>query len=299
MGKRRFLRVLVVLLLIAIGLGIMCYPFIANYLFENRNDSVIQTYNDKVISSVNEDERSAELEKARAYNDRIYRGHVQLHDPFNEELIGNSEEEYMELLRVDGTDVMGFIRIPCIDVELPIYHGTSAEVLEAGVGHMEGTSLPIGGVNTHSVLTGHTGLSSAKLFTDLIQMEEGDLFFLRVFGEDLAYEVDQILVVEPTDQDDLYVVDGKDYCTLLTCTPYGVNSHRLLVRGVRIPYVEEYNEDSNFIRKESESTWMWEYQRALVLSISLLVVIVILYLIISKLRDRKRSTEKSNGGDAV
>ena len=118
MGKRRFLRVLVVLLLIAIGLGIMCYPFIANYLFENRNDSVIQTYNDKVINSVDEDERSAELEKARAYNDKIYRGHVQLHDPFNEELIGNSEEEYMELLRVDGTDVMGFIRIPCIDVEL-------------------------------------------------------------------------------------------------------------------------------------------------------------------------------------
>lgn len=277
----------------------MCYPFIANYLFENRNDSVIQTYNDKVINSVDEEEKSAELEKARVYNDKIYRGHVQLHDPFNEELIGNSEEEYMDLLRVDETDVMGFIRIPCIDVELPIYHGTSAEVLEAGVGHMEGTSLPVGGINTHSVLTGHTGLSSAKLFTDLIQMEEGDLFFLRVFGEDLAYEVDQILVVEPTDQDDLYVVDGKDYCTLLTCTPYGVNSHRLLVRGVRVPYVEEYNEDSNFIRKESESTWMWEYQRALVLSISLLVVIVILYLIISKLRDRKRSTEKSNGGDAV
>lgn len=299
MGKRRIVRIIIVLLLIVVGLGIMCYPFIANYLFENRNDSVIQTYNDKVINSVDEEEKSAELEKARVYNDKIYRGHVQLHDPFNEELIGNSEEEYMDLLRVDETDVMGFIRIPCIDVELPIYHGTSAEVLEAGVGHMEGTSLPVGGINTHSVLTGHTGLSSAKLFTDLIQMEEGDLFFLRVFGEDLAYEVDQILVVEPTDQDDLYVVDGKDYCTLLTCTPYGVNSHRLLVRGVRVPYVEEYNEDSNFIRKESESTWMWEYQRALVLSISLLVVIVILYLIISKLRDRKRSTEKSNGGDAV
>lgn len=277
----------------------MCYPFIANYLFENRNDSVIQTYNDKVINSVDEEEKSAELEKARVYNDKIYRGHVQLHDPFNEELIGNSEEEYMDLLRVDETDVMGFIRIPCIDVELPIYHGTSAEVLEAGVGHMEGTSLPVGGINTHSVLTGHTGLSSAKLFTDLIQMEEGDLFFLRVFGEDLAYEVDQILVVEPTDQDDLYVVDGKDYCTLLTCTPYGVNSHRLLVRGVRIPYVEEYDEDSNFVRKESESTWMWEYQRALVLSVSLLVVIVILYLIISKLRDRKRNAKSGNGGNEV
>ena len=151
--------------------------------------------------------------------------------------------------------VMGFIKIPCIDVSLPIYHGTSEAVLEIGAGHLQGTSLPIGGESTHSVITGHTGLSSAKLFTDLTELEEGDMFFLNVMGEKLAYKIDQITKVLPEEISNLKIENGKDYCTLVTCTPYGVNTHRLLVRGERTDYVEATEDQSNFEVKKTKSQW--------------------------------------------
>ena len=150
---------------------------------------------------------------------------------------------------------------------MPIYHGTSDSVLEKGVGHLQGTSLPVGGESTHTVLTGHTGLSNAKLFTDLTEVEEGDIFFLNVMGEKLAYKVDQIKVVLPSELNSLKVVPGEDYCTLVTCTPYGVNSHRLLVRGVRTDYKEAVESPETFESREVKSKWMDEYKKALLISI--------------------------------
>ncbi|MCD7746558.1 MAG: class C sortase [Lachnospiraceae bacterium] len=261
----------------------MAYPFIANYVFEHRQESLVETYEQQVDALA-----GAELEEmlaaAQEYNQTLASGHVQLHDPFTEELSGVSEEDYESLLRLNDTEVMGYINIPCISVELPIYHGTSAEVLEKGVGHLEGSSLPIGGEGTHTVLTGHTGLSRTKLFTDLTQLEEGDIFVLNVFGEHLAYEVDQIKVVEPSEVSDLAIEEGQDYCTLITCTPYGINSHRLLVRGVRTEYKEEYEDTQLVQTKTEESQWMYQYKRALFLAIGLIAAAFLVMFLNSRRR---------------
>lgn len=173
---------------------------------------------------------------------------------------------YRSLLNITKDGVMGLIKIPAIDVSLPIYHGTSDAVLEKGVGHLEGTSLPIGGSGTHTVLTGHSGLSNAKLFTDLDNLQIGDYFFLETWGETLSYRVESKKVVLPSELDDLQVVQGEDLCTLLTCTPYGVNSHRLLVRGVRaeLPDIEEEQQEVVQVH-DSPSRWMMEYKSALLI----------------------------------
>ncbi len=182
-----------------------------------------------------------EMEKARAYNDDLWP------TPNPEDFVFLKEEdpspEYMDCLNVLGDSMMGYISIPKIDIEIPIYHGTDEETLLNAAGHLEGTSLPIGGESTHSVIAAHRGLPGAALFTNLDKMEIGDHFFLHVLDETLAYEVDQINVVEPDDVSDIVIEDGEDLCTLLTCTPYGVNSHRLLVRGHRVELEEEAEEE--------------------------------------------------------
>ena len=199
--------------------------------------------------------------------------------------------------------VMGFIKIPCIDVSLPIYHGTSKEVLEKGVGHLQGTSLPIGGASTNAILTGHTGLSSAKLFTDLTQMENGDVFFLHIMGEKLAYKVDNISVIKPEDIEQLTVTQGKDYCTLITCTPYGINSHRLVVRGERTEYKEAEQQPENFEIKKTQSKWQQEYTKSIIIAsfcFILMLLLLMLYREVQKNRRKKRrkknhSTKKTSG----
>lgn len=266
MKKRSITKVLLVLLLFGIALALMIYPFIANYLFENRTESVVNAV-EQAAEEADDEELKAAIEAARQYNEVIANGHVQLTDPFIEDELDEGSDEYDSLLCMTDDGVMGFIEIPSIDVSLPIYHGTSEQVLEKGVGHLQGTSLPVGGESTHAVLTGHTGLSSAKLFTDLTELEEGDIFFLNVMGEKLAYEVDQIKVVLPTELNDLSVETGKDYCTLVTCTPYGVNTHRLLVRGKRTDYEEAVQNQETSPEKTVESQWMTEYKRALLISV--------------------------------
>lgn len=236
----KFLLVLVVL---GISMGLILYPFVSNYLFENRADGIIDTV-EKTADDADEEQYKEEIEAAQKYNAELATGHVVLKDPFVEEKLDEDAKEYNSLLNMADGGVMGFIKIPCINVSLPIYHGTSAEILELGAGHLQGTSLPIGGESTHSVITGHTGLSSAKLFTDLTELEEGDMFFLHVMGEKLAYKVDQISVILPEEMDKLTIENGKDYCTLVTCTPYGVNTHRLLVRGERTEYTEDKEEEA-------------------------------------------------------
>lgn len=276
--KRNIIKFLVVFLLLSISTCLMLYPFIANYLFENQTDSFVNSL-EKVAEDVDREKLEAEIQAARQYNEILASSHVQLTDPFVEEELEDSTGEYNSLLCMTNDGVMGFVEIPCISVSLPIYHGTSSTVLEKGAGHLQGTSLPVGGENTHTVITGHTGLSSAKLFTDLAQLEEGDIFFLSVMGEKLAYEVDQIKVVEPNDTNDLAVVSGMDYCTLLTCTPYGVNSHRLLVRGKRTDYQEVVDKPETFTVKKTESKWMAEYTRAVFISIGCLIGLMVLLLV--------------------
>lgn len=288
MKKRSIAKVLLVLLLFLMALVFTAYPYVANYLFEHRTDSVANTV-EQIAQDVDDEKLKAAIEAVRQYNEIIAGGHVQLTDPFIvEEQLGESTDEYDSLLCMTGDGVMGFVEIPSIDVSLPIYHGTSDHVLKKGAGHLQGTSLPVGGKSTHSVLTGHTGLSNAKLFTDLTELEEGDIFFLTVMGEQLAYEVDQIKVVLPSELDDLAVVTGMDYCTLVTCTPYGINSHRLLVRGVRTDYEEAVENPEVFQEKEVESKWMAEYTKALLISFVCFLICLLLLLLIRYLR-RDRS----------
>lgn len=269
--RRNIIRGLVVFLFLGIAFGLMAYPFIANYVFENRADSIVSTI-EQSAQDANTEEYEEAIAQAVEYNETLANGHIQLKDPFSEEALDEAAGDYSTLLCMTDDGVMGFIEIPSIDVSLPIYHGTSADVLERGVGHLEGTSLPVGGESTHSVLTGHSGLSNAKLFTDLTELVKNDVFFLHIMGETLAYQVDQIKVVLPSELNDLYIESGKDYCTLITCTPYGVNTHRLLVRGVRTDYEAAVSNPETFEVKKVESKWMAEYQRALLISLLFLAV---------------------------
>lgn len=221
-------------LIFLIGAAVFLYPLVSNWLAEIHQSGVIQEYEEE-LAAEDENFYAAEWKKAREYNDNLAGDPVR--DPFvpgtGYALPGN----YLDCLNIGG--VMGYIEIPKINVRLPIYHGTSEEVLQEGVGHIESTALPIGGEFTHAVLTGHRGLPSAKLFTDLDQLGIGDRFYIYVLDEILAYEVDEINTVLPDELQELQAIEGRDLVTLITCTPYGVNTHRLLVRGTRIPYVPE------------------------------------------------------------
>lgn len=288
MNKRGIVKGLMVFLLFGMAIALTMYPFISNWLFENKTDSVADAV-EQAAQELDNSEQQAALQAAREYNQVLADGHVTLTDPFEEDKSQQDLAEYESLLNLTNDGVMGTVEIPAIDVSLPIYHGTSESVLEKGVGHLHGTSLPVGGESTHTVLTGHTGLSKAKLFTDLTEMEEGDIFFLHVMGENLAYEVDQIKVVLPSELDDLKIVPGEDYCTLVTCTPYGVNSHRLLVRGVRTDYQEAVENPETFEDKEVTSKWMEEYKKAVIISISCFVAILSVIGIVRHFRNRSRS----------
>lgn len=224
--KRRGILLLLILMFL-VGVGLVLYPFVSQYMSNISQAESIVNYVDNTL-----DERSTQyellLKEAETYNEEI--GKMGINWRLSEE----EKAIYNACLKVDDSDVMSYIEIPAIDCSLPIYHGTTEEVLQIGVGHLEGSSLPVGGQNSHCVLAGHNGLPSAKLFTDIDRLKEGDIFRLHTLDLVLTYEVDQILIVEPTDFSELKIEEGKDYCTLLTCTPYGINSHRLLVRGKRI-----------------------------------------------------------------
>jgi sortase A len=204
---------------------------VANYIAERNGSQAIAVY-DETLADLDPDALAAAREAAEVYNQTLTGQPV--HDPFIAGTGMALTDDYWQALGVSG--IMGYIEIPKLGLRLPIYHGTSEAVLLKGIGHLEGTTLPIGGLSRHSVLTGHTGLSSAKLFTDLVELQVGDQFYLHVLGETLAYAVDKVEVVEPSQVLKLGRVEGKDYVTLLTCTPYGINSHRLLVRGERVDY---------------------------------------------------------------
>ena len=248
---------------------LMGYPYIANYIFEHRTDSIVET-TEKLERNMEDRKIEEYADEINKYNQELYSGRIQLQDPFKEMFEEKETGKYNELLNINKNGIMGTIVIPAINIKLPIYHGTSEKILEKGIGHLEGSSLPLGGENTHTVLTGHTGLSNAKLFTDLSEMKEGEFFFLNILGEQLVYQINQIRIVLPTDLEELYIKKGKDYCTLVTCTPYGVNTHRLLVRGERVENKGILENKRNFEKKRIESRWMKEYKYALKSSLGML-----------------------------
>lgn len=231
------------------------------------------------------------IEKARDYNRNLHGIQATLEDPF----IDRKEEEggmkYGNLLSFDGTGIMGFLEIPAIHVNLPIYHGTSEKVLEMGCGHLKNTSLPIGGESTHAVITGHTGMNHARLFTDLISLKKGNLFYISVADKVLAYEICRILVVLPTETEPLSVCEGKDYVTLMTCTPYGKNTHRLLVTGKRIPYKKEMKKEEE--KEKAESQWRKQWGEGIKVGIGLSFLWFIIYIISRKIMGGEKKNEKN------
>ena len=230
---------LVIGIIFLAGLSLLLYPFVANQWNNYRQKQLLSGY-EQVVSEKEAAEGidyDAERKKAEEYNEALLP--CVLPDSFALAESSGEDPVYMNTLNIAGDEMMGSVEIPKINIKIPIYHTTEEEVLNKGAGHLEGSSLPVGGANTHAVISAHRGLPSASLFTDLDQLKEGDHFLIHVLNETLCYEVDKISVVEPEDTSDLAVEDGADLVTLLTCTPYGVNTERLLVRGHRVPYVEE------------------------------------------------------------
>lgn len=214
-----------------VGISLLLYPAFSNYWNSKTQSRAIVDY-ESVLEHLKPEDYSTMFQVAYDYNRALYETDYPLMD--YEEIPG-----YYDTLKLPGSSIIGYVKIDKIGVELPIYHGTSDEVLNVGVGHLEGTSLPVGGENTHSVMSAHRGLPSAKLFTDLDRLEPGDTFQITVLDQVLTYQVDQVKVITPTEVEDLLIAEGKDYCTLFTCTPYGINTHRLLVRGIRIETIVE------------------------------------------------------------
>lgn len=256
--KQKILTILAIMVFL-VGLSLLAYPAVSNLLYEKDQEELMEHYDSIVRENLTADEQAAELQECMDYNRGLLQGGVLLTDPFDKSQLDPSAMPYAGLLNVDQEGGMAYLRIPAIDVELMIYHGTEEEVLQKGVGHLQGSSLPVGGTGTHCVLSAHTGLNDKKLFTDLDQLKNGDIFYIHVLGEILAYQVDQIRVVLPEETEDLKINAQEDYVTLVTCTPYGINTHRLLVRGTRVPYEEEREQSDETLRKGS---WLEQYRLA-------------------------------------
>ena len=272
-----------------LSIGLISYPFVSSYLMSLNSDSEVMSYL-SAAENLDDDEQSKMLNDARNHNKNLI-GNVSVGDPFSSEQ--NSADDYNSLLSIDGSPIMASIEIPEININLAIYHGTSDDVLQKGVGHLPSSSLPVGGKGTHAVLTGHSGLSSQKMFSDIASLEKGDKFYIHVLGDTLAYEVDEINTVLPEETDKLQIEPDKDYVTLITCTPFGINSHRLLVRGTRIPYSEnEIQQSGGTLRKSC--SWDNEYIKALLLGLAVMTAILVIFFIIKIILhiNRKR---KSNG----
>ena len=253
--KKKVITICVAVVAFLIALGITVYPLISTW-YNNRHQSQIHTQYQEKVEQVDNTALQEAKALAVAYNKTILPG-AQDEDSFSNEALLNAVEQYSELLNLAGDGIMGYVEIPTIGVNLPIYHGTNNSTLDRGVGHLLGSSLPVGGESTHSVLTAHSGMASQKLFSDLDRMKIGDVFYLDVLGERLAYQVDQIKTVLPYDTTFLQTEIGNDLCTLVTCTPFGLNTHRLLVRGTRFPYeeAEVIVEEKLETEEPVKSTW--------------------------------------------
>ena len=270
-------KTLLLILIFLAGLSLLLYPPISNYVNSMNSTRLVADYVENV-SQMEGVRRQEILEEAYAYNKELAAR------PFRLGLSDEEQERYEKILDVSGTGVMGYVEIPKIDISLPIYHGTGDEILETAIGHLAGTSIPVGGESTHSVLTGHTGLPRAKLFTDIRELAEGDIFNIQILNETLTYEVDQIRKVLPGVTEDLVITEGEDYCTLLTCTPYGINTHRLLIRGHRIE-----TERTAIIRLSANAL---QIDPLVVIPFMALPILLILFLLVMLKPTRSKNIEK-------
>lgn len=284
MKKKKRKKYIGFALLFLLGLSILLYPTFSDAWNQYRNAKLINTY-ETAVNDLPDKDYDRLWKEAKRYN----REHTvnTFVDAFDEKGDYILSDAYKKILDPDGEGLMGSIEIPKIQARIAIYHGISDDVLEKGAGHVEGTSLPVGGKSTHAVLAAHRGLPSAKLFTDLDQMEIGDIFFLHILGKTLAYKVDQIKTVLPSETEDLDIIKGEDHVTLLTCTPYGVNTHRLLVRGTRTKYVENKTEINDTVPQKLAQV---DPKKIMEIGLVVFVISVILLLIVIRYRDRKKSS---------
>ena len=273
---------IILILIFLVGLSVMLYPTVSDYVNQKNQSRAVASYSEEV-ENLSDVDYQAYFDAADDYNRRLAETPDAFYRP--EEVSG-----YTDTLDVSGTGIMGYITIPKIGVELPIYHGTSDGVLQVAAGHLEGSSLPVGGAGTHAVISAHRGLPSAKLFTNLDELEVGDTFTITVLDRVLTYEVDQISIVLPTETDLLQPVEGKDYVTLMTCTPYGINTHRLLVRGKRI----ENAENQKHIRVTADALRIEPIIVAPALAVPMLLVLLVVMLAVPHLRKRKNQREENH-----
>lgn len=283
--KKKVWTIAGAVLMFLLALGITLYPIISTW-YNERHQSEIHTHYVEVVENADKSEIITARRKANEYNASIVPG-AMIEESFTQEAMLAAAEDYDNQLNLGGDGIMGYVEIPLIKVNLPIYHGTDSETLDAGIGHLLGTSLPVGGNSTHTVLTAHSGMANQKLFSDLDKLKKGDVFYLRVLDENLAYQVDEINTVLPHESELLEIAEGEDYCTLVTCTPFGINTHRLLVRGTRIPYeeAEEIVEEQIQFEEKPTSTWMEQYLLGLLYGSGVVIAVGIVYLIY---RSKKR-----------
>ena len=270
--------------LVFLGILIISYPMVSRMYYYNVSQKNIDEFKEGV-KKITSEEILQRMSLAKSYNDSL--SNINVEDPYMRKKHEEGKNEYARMLEVQ--EKIGYIQIPSLDLSLPIYAGTSESVLQKGVGHMEGTSLPIGGESTHCILTAHTGLNTARMFTDIDKLKKGDIFLIENIKETLAYKVDGIQVIEPTDFSQLVIVPKEDYVTLLTCTPYMVNSHRLLVRGVRTEYIKKsVDEQSN-----KNKPFLTENNLIMIATIFFDILILIIYwLILKKSRKEKSKIDK-------
>lgn len=287
MSKRKNTIIIICfILVILLGAGAAAYPLIASINNEH-TQSLVQTEYAEKLQQLDTSEIDAALAAAREYNKTISTVQIEDIDKIKADL-----PPYEDLLNLANNGIMGYIMIPAINIDLPIYHGTTGAAMEKGAGHMEGTSLPVGGIGTHAVISAHSGMASAKLFTDLDKLKLGDMFFITVCNQKLAYEVDNIAVVEPTDIDLIRIDTQQDYVTLLTCTPYGVNTHRLLVRGHRVEMAEEAIAEVEEKAKPEGSTWIEKYEQGILIGIAIFLGLLLIALLVYFIKRRKDKKEK-------
>ena len=275
--KKKNFSTIILIVILLVGLFLLLYPTLSNYWNSFHQSRAIASYSE-AVAQVDNDKYEKILAEVAAYN-QVLAG------TGNKWFLSDDEmKKYNSLLNVTGTGIMGYIEIPKIDCSLPIYHGTEDSVLQIAIGHVAGTAMPVGGINTHCVLSGHRGLPSAKLFTELDEMELGDLFMLRVLDEVFTYSVDQILIVEPNDVSALEIEQGQDLCTLVTCTPYGINTHRLLVRGHRVENLKE----TPTLRVTADATQIEPLLVAPIVAIPILLVLLVFLLIDTRKGKKKK-----------
>lgn len=265
------------------ALGLTLYPLISNY-YNERHASKLHTEYQDTLEKMDTSAVESDREAARRYNAALISGAMEV-DAYSSAALEAAAEDYADILNPAGNGLMGYLNIPSLSVELPVYHGTADATLEIGVGHLLGSSLPVGGESTHAILSGHSGMAGNKMLSDLPQMKLNDIFYLEVLGETLAYQVDQIKTVLPSDTKYLGITTGEDYCTLVTCTPFGINTHRLLVRGSRIPYVEEEKlAAEQKLGEETQSHWETQYRNGVIAGVAIAAALLIIWFAMVKIR---------------